>query len=83
MKLLVNRSRKAALLAKQGSTYIHLVVLKAHGLEAIKITEEELVDEWSEVLNVSGEEALQRFKEIAAKTGASSGASKLLGLTLH
>lgn len=69
-----------ALLAKQGETYIHLVTIKATGLDSIKITEDDLTGDWAEVMGYSPEKAYSSFVDIAQTVGCTKRAAKLLDL---
>ena len=76
--LIANRHRNVALLAKQGRTYAHIVVLTAHGLEAAKLTEEQLMSDWGSVTAYTPQKAVERFQQIATSKGATEGARRLL-----
>lgn len=78
MKVITNSSRNVALLVTQGSKYLHLVTITAHGLEAAKITEDELTADWSELVGYQLDRACHRFKGIADELGATEGARRLL-----
>jgi hypothetical protein len=76
--LIANRHRNVALLAKQGRTYTHVVILTAHGLEATKLTEDQLVSDWGQVVAYTPERAVERFQQLATSIGATEGARRLL-----
>lgn len=78
VKVIANRHRNVALLAKQGRTYLHLVTITSHGLESEKITEDELLADWAEVLAYREDQGLSRFEAIAREQGASVTAARLL-----
>jgi hypothetical protein len=77
-QLIANNHRNVALIAKQGTRYVHLVTLTAHGLETGKLTEEQLTGVWGSVRAYSPEQALARFQHLAATLGATEGARRLL-----
>jgi hypothetical protein len=78
MKLITNRHRNVALLVTQGSKWLHIVTLASHGLEATKLTEEELTADWSDLPAYPLQEACRKFKAIAENLGATETARRLL-----
>lgn len=66
-KVIVNRSRQVAILAKQGHKFIHVIRATAHGLAVEKITEDELTRDWSELRGYSLHEAVRKFGELVGK----------------
>jgi hypothetical protein len=65
MKVIVDRHRKAALLVKQGHTWLHVLLATPHGLEVRKITEEMLVDDWSELPGYDMQKAMSVFRVVS------------------
>jgi hypothetical protein len=78
MKVIADRHRHVALLVKQGSKWVHILRATPHGLEADKLTEEELTADWSELVNQSVAGAVQSFGGIAKKKGGTQSALQLL-----
>jgi hypothetical protein len=76
--LLKNHNRNVALLAKQGSRWVHIVCITAHRLEARKLTEEELSADWRPMPEYSEAEGVARFADIARTTGATQQAEQLI-----
>jgi hypothetical protein len=77
MKVITNRHRNIAILVTQGSKWIHIITLTSHGLESTKLTEDELIADWSELVYPL-EKACEKFKAIAAALGMSETAARLL-----
>ena len=77
-KVITNRSRQVAMLAKQGHKFVHLIRSTAHGLHVEKITEDELTQHWSELVGYSVETAIQRFAKQAGQPRTTREARKLL-----
>ena len=78
MKVIADRSRRTALLVKQGSKWVHILRATPHGLEADKLTEEELTADWFELTNVTVAHAVQSFGTIAKRKGGTQAALNLL-----
>lgn len=77
MKVITNRHRNIALLVTQGSKWLHIVTLTAHGLESTKLTEDELTADWAELVYPL-EKACEKFKAIGQALGATETAARLL-----
>jgi len=82
MKVIADRQRHAALLVKQGSKWIHILRATPHGLEADKLTEEELTADWFELVNQSVPNAIQSFSAVANRKGGTKAAMELLSEAL-
>jgi hypothetical protein len=84
MKLITNRHRNIALMVHQGRTYIHCLLITSTAPVAIKLTEEELVADWSEVMAYDLRKAVVRFQDMADMVGAemTQSATKLLQMAL-
>jgi hypothetical protein len=78
MKVIADRSRRTALLVKQGSKWVHILRATPHGLEAGKLTEDELTADWFELATVSPEHAVQNFDNVAKRKGGTQAALQLL-----
>jgi hypothetical protein len=78
MKVIADRSRHTALLVKQGSKWVHILRATPRGLEAGKLTEDELIADWFELTTVLPEHALQNFDACAKRKGGTQAALQLL-----
>lgn len=63
-KVIVNRSRQVAILAKQGHKYVHVIRAIPRGLVVDKLTEDELLEDWSELAGYKLEIAVMKFAEL-------------------
>ena len=79
MKVIVDRARHAALLVKQGSKWVHILRATPHGLVAEKLTEDQLIADWSELTKPPVEVAVDTFSGIGRVKGGTKAALALLG----
>lgn len=77
-KVVVNRSRQAAILAKQGRVYVHLIRSTAHGLYVEKITDDQLMQDWSELKGYDVSKAVDSFGRLSNKPRTTKEARHLL-----
>lgn len=77
-KVIVNRARQVAILAKQGHKYVHVIRAIPRGLVVDKLTEEELIEDWSELGGYDIKTAVIKFTELVGGPRTTRGARVLL-----
>lgn len=78
MTLIANRHRNVALIVTQGPKFIHILRISAFGIEADKLTEDQLISDWGEVSHYPVGAAVARFRQMAREKGCTETASRLL-----
>ena len=77
VKVITDRSRHIALL-KMGNKWMHLVRITAHGLETQRVSKQQLVSDWGELVSYPVDVAVAKFKQIAHNVGATDSALKII-----